>query len=47
MFKYHENVYDTNPKVFWKKKKDNYFSSYNKSIFLSFLVFRGFSLEET
>lgn len=30
-----------------KKKKDNYFSSYNKSIFLSFLVFRGFSLEET
>lgn len=34
-------------KVFWKKEKDNYFSSYNKSIFLSFLVFRGFSLEET
>lgn len=33
-------------KVFWKKEKDNYFSSYNKSIFLSFLVFRGFSLEE-
>lgn len=33
-------------KVFWKKRDNNYFSSYNNSIFISFLVFQGFSLEE-